>query len=87
MELYSFPEIINSLDLGSFIVPKASSPLKHEEKDVSVNSLASIKRLFDQKELDIFYLYGASLIENYVQPCSGWRTTLTLQLTAGQCFY
>ena len=48
MELYSFPEIINSLDLGSFIIPKSSSPLKHEEKDVSVNSLASIKRLFYQ---------------------------------------
>ena len=58
MELYCFPEIINSLDLGSFIVLKSSSPLKHEEKDVSVNSLASIKRLFYQakKELDIFYL-------------------------------
>ena len=80
MELYSFPEIINSLDLGSFIVPKASSPLKHEEKDVNVNSLASIKRLFIKRKrsLTFFNLYGASLIENYAQPCSGWRTTLTL---------
>ena len=34
----------------------------------SVNSPASIKRLFYQakKELDILYLYGASLIENNI---------------------